>query len=1191
MRTQRLRPAELRARKCLSYSLSLCTLAIALTGCGGSDHSATDQQSSLPTTVTGADGAAVHLRQIQRDTAQQATIRVARDSTGAPALDASFTPLGPVYQYTPHGWLEDEIELRVPFQAEGNVVPRLMVAQPGGRWSEVVDARREGAFMVGRVLQLGYATVVTSTEGSSFSDRMSALAARARSLSGSEADPVFSISVGGATTPALPAAQAGAWPKVTAHTNLVLDVGHNLPACSVAPEAEVVGMTWQGNLQNIRYVNLGRRALSGQTGTAIYAMPLTEAENGNWVFMASTWCKEPNKAEVSYSKTAYSQKFTVEIGSSTPTPIPAPVVASHPADVAVTAGTSAIFTVSAQGSSLAYEWQRSSDGGVSYGVIPGAVSSTYGLTTALTDNQALFRVRVTNASGSVVSTPALLTVTPIVMAPVVTTDPSSQSVLESESATFTVAGTGQPAPTIQWQQRAAGVAAPEEGWSDVVGANSNSFTVLSLTVAQSGTQFRALLRNSAGVAATLPATVTVSRAAIAPTILSAPQSRTVTAGQFGLFSVAAGGTTPLSYQWFRNGQALVGENASEVLVFADPADSGSNYQITVQISNSVGTVISQAAAMTVALSGTTVDAASGGIVESTDGSALDIPAGALSSNTVVAVTNEVVPQAVLPSGVIALSDAIEIRPAGLQLSSPGELTINISSPIPDGMTIALVDVLPYEAGVLRASAASTGNLRRAAAAGVSGRVKRAAVSGVNIPSNLSCGNVQNINTDGKYKVAILSAIRKVAVAVPVSQCASVEEIAQEPFPRDTFEACSGSSQFAPAGSNAGLINRHVQCVSGVSTSQAIAADFELVSTNQNTGVNNWRLVRNPRSVGGGLVSTFQLGLGDLHTELSISGSSGTRSKRVTVRQRFVNLVRTEIDSRYNTGDFVQQSVRTRPLFRCVGTRSASNCSFTAPILNVPLNGGWSQPVGFDVTFDWAAGSGEWDLETFDLYGSEFHLAVGDAAFERFNQNPPYSLHASVYLEQIRCDRNIAHNGSEGCVFPRAAAVMVLNRTDASVREAAEHILEAQNGPRQSPGRFVMLQGSRALADSSTSALHRAKDTRFANLNRSRACQADDSLHKTRLPLFQSASCAARLQPCSCDEYPFAATWEGGFMQPEQTSAKEISHAQNMSAGSGRITSFFRKERVLDLTRYPTSGPFDLSTIVREGGDGFWVYVN
>lgn len=1176
----------MRVRKSVSHGFLLFTLAATLAGCGGNDNSSTNGQSSLPTTVTGADGAAVHLRQIQRDSAQQATIRVARDSTGAPALNASLTPLGPVYQYSPHGWLEDEIELRVPFQADGDVVPRLMVAQPGGRWSEVVDARREGLFMVGRVLQLGYATVVTSSEGSRVTDRIFALAARARSLSGTEASPALSISVGSTTAPAFPAAQTGAWPRVATQTNLVLDVAYNLPACSVAPEAEVVGMTWQGNLQNIRYVNLGRRTLSGVTGTAMYSMPLTEAENGNWVFQALTWCQEPQNPEVIYSKSAYSEKFTVDIGGTTP--IPAPVIANHPADIAVVAGTSANFAVAAQGLSLVYEWQRSSDGGLSYGSVPGATSATYSLTTALGDSGALFRVHVTNASGTVVSTPALLTVTPVVIAPAVTTDPSNQSVLAGDSATFTVAGTGQPAPTIQWQQRAAGATSPEEGWSDVAGATGNSYTALSLATAQSGTQFRAVLRNSAGIAASLPATVSVTVAAVEPSVVTAPQSRTTTAGQFGLFSVTAGGSTPLSYQWFRNGQALVGENASEVLVYADPADAGSSYQITVQISNSVGSVTSAPATMTIALAGTTVDAAVGGVVESTDGSALDIPAGALSTNTVVAVTNEVVSPSVLPNGVVALSDAIEIRPLGLQFSSPAQLTITISAPIPDGMTIALVDVLPYEAGALRASAASAGNLRRAAAAGVPGRVKRAAVSGVSIPSNLACGNVQSVDTGGKYKLTgIMSAIRKMAVAVPVSLCSSIEEIAPSPFPRDTDQACSGTSQFSPMGSSAGLVNRHVQCLSGVGTNQIVQADLEQVSVDPNTSVSTWRLIRDPRTVTRP-TSTFSFGRGDFETELSISGPSNVLSKRFTVRQRLVNFER-EIQHPSNTGDFNQQSIRTRPVFSCTGTTSSPTCTYDPVTLTVPLNGGWSQPQSFEMRFNWTAvADAVIDFETFQIFGGIAEIAVGDSSFARPNDNPPFSLWSAMVMSPLRCDRNGAQQSTRGCVFPEAAAVYVQRRADFRVREAAEHIFEAQTGPVDAPGLFRLREGTRALPDSAVTgsrALQRASEE-VAEFNRASTCRNANSLYNTRLPLNRSQSCAAGAPNCQCDEYPFASTWSGGYFRPSNTSAKLINGSHNASSGGG-LPAFLRKERVIDFTRYP-SGTFDPATISHEGDD-YWVY--
>jgi hypothetical protein len=44
----------------------------------------------------------------------------------------------------------------------------------------------------------------------------------------------------------------------------------------------------------------------------------------------------------------------------------------------------------------------------------------------------------------------------------------------------------------------------------------------------------------------------------APFVVTAPQNRTVVEGASVTFSVSAGGTRPLSYQWFYNGDAIVG---------------------------------------------------------------------------------------------------------------------------------------------------------------------------------------------------------------------------------------------------------------------------------------------------------------------------------------------------------------------------------------------------------------------------------------------------------------------------------------------------------------------------------------------------------------------------------------------------------------------------------------------------------
>ncbi len=67
-----------------------------------------------------------------------------------------------------------------------------------------------------------------------------------------------------------------------------------------------------------------------------------------------------------------------------------------------------------------------------------------------------------------------------------------------------------------------------------------------------------------------------------PTITQQPLDLTVDAGSLVEFSVVAGGTFPLTYQWLRNGQAIPNATAPEYFVApAAPADDGAHFQVVV----------------------------------------------------------------------------------------------------------------------------------------------------------------------------------------------------------------------------------------------------------------------------------------------------------------------------------------------------------------------------------------------------------------------------------------------------------------------------------------------------------------------------------------------------------------------------------------------------------------------------------
>jgi hypothetical protein len=84
----------------------------------------------------------------------------------------------------------------------------------------------------------------------------------------------------------------------------------------------------------------------------------------------------------------------------------------------------------------------------------------------------------------------------------------------------------------------------------------------------------------------------------APSISSQPASKTVVLGQTASFSVTATGTTPLSYQWQKNGAAISGATSSSYTTPATVStDNGALFAVVV--SNSVGKVTSSSATLTV----------------------------------------------------------------------------------------------------------------------------------------------------------------------------------------------------------------------------------------------------------------------------------------------------------------------------------------------------------------------------------------------------------------------------------------------------------------------------------------------------------------------------------------------------------------------------------------------------------------
>ena len=123
---------------------------------------------------------------------------------------------------------------------------------------------------------------------------------------------------------------------------------------------------------------------------------------------------------------------------------------------------------------------------------------------------------------------------------------------------------------------------------------------LDTTTLSSGTHIlTAVAQDPSGNKGTSAAvTLTVNQPPVTPTITTAPANQTVTAGQPAMFTVAAGGTAPLGYQWQKSGANIAGAtSASYTTPATTTSDNGSTFAVVVN--NTAGTVTSSAATLTV----------------------------------------------------------------------------------------------------------------------------------------------------------------------------------------------------------------------------------------------------------------------------------------------------------------------------------------------------------------------------------------------------------------------------------------------------------------------------------------------------------------------------------------------------------------------------------------------------------------
>jgi hypothetical protein len=302
--------------------------------------------------------------------------------------------------------------------------------------------------------------------------------------------------------------------------------------------------------------------LPGQTNQTLTLVGVTEASNGPYSVLVS------NPGGTIPSATA---NLTVAI---------APSISRQPQAVTATVGGTAVFTVLASGTEpFTYQWFFGTQS------LPGATGSTLTLTNVQTANAGGYSVVVSSVAGIATSATVPLNLNlPVTF----TRQPESQTNTAGGLTIFSVVASGTAPLTYQWRFND----------KDIVGATQSSYSIFP-TTAESAGRYQVLVSNDSGPVLSDVAVLTVSQPV---TILTQPQSVTVTNGGTAVFSAEFSGTGPFQFQWRFGSTALApfaaaaGPTVSLTVPNVQVAQAG-NYSVVIR--NPVGDAASTPAVLRV----------------------------------------------------------------------------------------------------------------------------------------------------------------------------------------------------------------------------------------------------------------------------------------------------------------------------------------------------------------------------------------------------------------------------------------------------------------------------------------------------------------------------------------------------------------------------------------------------------------
>jgi Regulator of chromosome condensation (RCC1) repeat/Immunoglobulin I-set domain/ZU5 domain len=534
--------------------------------------------------------------------AADTVIRIARDSTGAPALPTGLNAAGATYVVTPHGGdFAQPVEVRIPAPGvtlQPNQELKLAKAQPGGDWLVLGDSQLTDGVLSAQVSSFSYFVPVTIT----YILPLAQQAPLQVSTSLDCGDQGCGAAIGRVTATYTVTTNSGALPANCVNGNLktMAGLGSTFYAGTGSSPIPLSGATLS-------------RTLNPQPSPYNFVVGLS----------CGTFSRGFGRSFVTWLILGYPQLAV------RPPPPQLDLVDGLGGDLEVVLvggasevnSTGQFIKLPTPADRATVDWQRSDDGGGSWRTIarsyqdeanPNPLGSGYawrywsvhhGFITSATDQGALIRVQACYTPPDVAAPPCVtgpatrLNVLQQSALPSFSISPRSVLVTAGQTASFSATAGGAPAPTLQWQTRAANDTGP---WADVgsgTGGTTGSYTTAALTLADNGRQYRVVASNALGSAESAAVTASVSDLDVAPTITTQPASLAVTASSDAAFAIAARGTEALGYQWRLDGTPITGATGPVLRLAAVTAGNAGGYSVVV--SNAAGSVASDTAILTV----------------------------------------------------------------------------------------------------------------------------------------------------------------------------------------------------------------------------------------------------------------------------------------------------------------------------------------------------------------------------------------------------------------------------------------------------------------------------------------------------------------------------------------------------------------------------------------------------------------